>query len=409
MNYTPRVRQLFHILQQQALIAKSRQKTRSLMCEHLERREVFDATYHILANSNFTQDWSNTGLITVNNDWNGVPSIIGYRGDELTTATNADPQTVLGGTATPVNVTANLTNPNTAGSGGIAEFELANPVVAFQGSGTADAPHLVIHLNTLGRSSIQIAYNLRDVDGSGDNAVQQVALQYRVGETGDFINVPAGYVSDASTGPSLADLVTPVVATLPSLANDKAQIQVRILTTNAIGNDEWIGVDDIVVSSVPLELRPDFNIFVDAGSALKKEGNSGSTTFSYTVTRTGDTTGFATVDYAVAGLAFNGMSAAGLNDFSGGFGGTLSFAAGVTSLPVTVTVVGDLNVEQDEGFSVTLQNAFPGNATISTPQVRSGIINDDLPQQLQPVMLSSQPLALRLVRIDLHSFRWLIW
>ncbi len=134
--------------------------------------------------------------------------------------------------------------------------------------------------------------------------------------------MPAGYVADASTGPNLADLVTPVVATFAFACNDKAQIQVRILTTNAIGSDEWIGVDDIVVSSVPLELRPDFNIFVDAGSALKKEGNSGSTTFSYTVTRTGDTTGFATVDYAVAGLAFNGMSAAGLNDFSGGFGGT---------------------------------------------------------------------------------------
>jgi len=28
----------------------------------------------------FSQDWSNTGLITVNDDWSGVPGVIGYRG-----------------------------------------------------------------------------------------------------------------------------------------------------------------------------------------------------------------------------------------------------------------------------------------------------------------------------------------
>ncbi len=85
----------------------------------------------------------------------------------MTTATNTDPQTVLGGSATPRQRDCKFYDSKYVDLRGIAEFELANPVVAFQGSGTADAPHLVIHLNTLGRSSIQIAYNLRDVDGSG--------------------------------------------------------------------------------------------------------------------------------------------------------------------------------------------------------------------------------------------------
>ena len=40
-------------------------------------------TYHVLAASDFLQDWSNTGLITANDNWYGVPSIVGYRGDGL--------------------------------------------------------------------------------------------------------------------------------------------------------------------------------------------------------------------------------------------------------------------------------------------------------------------------------------
>ena len=44
----------------------------------------------------FTQNWSNTGLITADDNWNGVPGIIGYRGDDLTTTTGTNPQTITG-------------------------------------------------------------------------------------------------------------------------------------------------------------------------------------------------------------------------------------------------------------------------------------------------------------------------
>jgi len=203
-------------------------------------------TYHNLSGGPFIQNWSNLALITTANDWSGVPSIQGYRGDDLTTLTGTDPQTILAdGFATPLNVTANQTNPNTVTSGGICEFEITDPVVAFQGSGTSDAPFLVIFLNTTGTSNIRLKYNLRDIDGSADNSAQQVALQYRIGTTGDFTNIPAGYVADASTGPNLATLVTAVDVLLPSACDNQAQVQIRIITTNAPNTDEFIGVDDI--------------------------------------------------------------------------------------------------------------------------------------------------------------------
>jgi MYXO-CTERM domain-containing protein len=195
----------------------------------------------------FLQNWSNTGLVTTDDDWSGVPGIIGYRGDGLASTTGVDPQTITA-ESTIVDVNANRTDPNTFATGGIAEFELADPVVALNGSSTASAPHLVVTFTTTGKSGITVAYALRDLDGSADNSMQQVALQYRVGTTGAFTNVPAGYVMDASSGPSLATLVTNVSATLPAAVDNQPVVQIRIITTNAMGNDEWIGVDDLSIT-----------------------------------------------------------------------------------------------------------------------------------------------------------------
>jgi len=199
------------------------------------------------------QTWSNTGLITTDDNWNGVPSIIGYRGDDLTTGMGADPQTLVAdGAGTPVDVIANQSNPNTLATGGVAEFDgIADPVIALQGSGTSDAPHVVITLNTSGFFNIQVNYDLRDLDGSTDNAVQPVALQYRVGTSGNFTNLAAGFVADATTGPSQANLVTPVSVTLPSTANGQPQVQLRVLIANAVGNDEWVGIDNISITGTP--------------------------------------------------------------------------------------------------------------------------------------------------------------
>src|SRR5574343_57852 len=202
-----------------------------------------DATYQTLP---FSQNWSNTGLITVDDNWSGVPGIIGFRGDSLTGSTGTDPQTILAAEGT-IDVNANQTAPNTFSTGGVAEFHLADPTIALTGSGTADAPYIQIYLNTTGFQNIQVAYNLRDLDASTDNAVQQVALQYRIGNSGNFINVPAGYVADATSGGS-ATQVTPVSATLPAAADNQPQLQNRIITTNAAGNDEWVGIDDIMIS-----------------------------------------------------------------------------------------------------------------------------------------------------------------
>ncbi|MCI0703908.1 MAG: FG-GAP-like repeat-containing protein [Planctomycetia bacterium] len=235
---------------QRTRASKAQLSAKQLRVETLEDRITPDATYHVLANTSggFSQNWSNTSLITTNDDWSGVPSIIGYRGDVDPTVNDADPQTVLSPLTEVVDVLANHTN-TALSTGGVAEFEITNPTIAFQGDSTADAPFILLHLNTIERQNIKIAYTLRDIDGSADNAAQQVALQYRVGDSGDFTNVSAGYVADVTTGPSEATKTTNVSVTLPTAVNNQSKIQVRIITTNAGGTDEWVGVDDISVTS----------------------------------------------------------------------------------------------------------------------------------------------------------------
>jgi hypothetical protein len=197
----------------------------------------------------FSQNWSNINLITVNDVWSGVPGIIGFRGDDLVAVTGVDPQTVLGpDNPGVVDVNANQNNPNNNSAGGVTEFDgIANPVVALQGSGTADAPYIRMSINTLSRTNITVSYIVRDIDGSADNAVQQVALQYRIGNSGNFTNIPAGYIADATTV-NADTLVTAINVVLPAAANNQAEVQLRIITTNAVGNDEWVGIDNISIT-----------------------------------------------------------------------------------------------------------------------------------------------------------------
>jgi len=318
--------------------------------------------YHNLSGSNFTQDWSNTNLITADDDWSGVPSIIGYRGDDLTGATGTNPQTITG-TSNVVDVIANLTTTGST-SGGVAEFQITDPTVGLQGSGTADAPYLVVYLDATGRENVTVSYRVRDLDVT-DNAAQQVALQYRVGATGAWIDVPAAFINDATTGPGTLGPDTLVSALLPAEANNQPLLQVRIITANAVGNDEWVGIDDIKVTS---ELGQASLAIADSSVV---EGDFSSNLMTFTVTRAGDTATAVTANYQVV---LNGTATA--DDFSADpLAGTVSFAAGETSKTITVQIAGDETPEYDENFTVVLSNVVGG--TTHDASATGTIINDD--------------------------------
>jgi predicted extracellular nuclease len=330
--------------------------------------------YFNLSSGNFFWDWSNIAAINAANDWSGVPSIIAYRGDGLSSSTSTNPGTLTANdTGRVVNVLHNQANPNTNTTGGIGEFQIADPTIALQGSGTADAPYLVLHLDATGREDVVLTFRARDIDGSGDNAVQQIAVQYRIGDTGTWTNLPAGYIADATTGPSTLGPDTNISVTLPPEVNGQSQLQIRIITNDAVGSDEWVGIDDIGVSSSANGAAP---ADVSIGDVTITEDDSGTQTATFTVTRS-NANGDFTVDYATA----DDTATVGDNDY-GAASGTLHFTVG-GDLTQTVSVVinGDLDVEDTEAFFVNLSGVSntTGTATISDGQAIGTITTDDFP------------------------------
>ena len=123
-----------------------------------------------------------------------------------------------------------------------------------------------------------------------------------------------------------------------------------------------------------LTLAPDSlpapSFTVDDVSIIERD--SGTATAVFTVTRSGDPTQQVSVDYAtVDGTATSG------SDYVGVATTTVTFAPGVVSLPVSVTITGDADAESDETFFVNLTNAVGG--TISDAQGVGTILDDDSP------------------------------
>jgi Carboxypeptidase regulatory-like domain len=207
-------------------------------------------TYYseLVSGAPLVQTWTDSTQIANDDDWTGVVSIEGFRGNGLTSVVGGSPTAVL--TDTPGNdldVTANQTDPLTSTAEGVAEFALSNPTVALKASDFASAPNVVVHLDsrlcTAGKA-IRISYLIRDIDNSPIDSVQPVSLQYRIGMTGNYSNVLFTTVADATAGVGQATKTTPVFATLPQAVTGQV-FDVRIITSNAAGIDEWVGIDDI--------------------------------------------------------------------------------------------------------------------------------------------------------------------
>jgi hypothetical protein len=152
-------------------------------------------------------------------------------------------------------------------------------------------------------------------------------------------------------------------AVLTLTANAAYTIGTAAAATGTINNDDVPSAPTLTISAV---------------SADKNEGNTGTTTFTFTVTRSGDTSGTTTVEFSATGSMLNATGAAEPADFEGGVfpGGQLTFQPGSTMETITINVQGDTTPEGDDGFEVLLTSAT-GSATITTASANGIIRNDD--------------------------------
>jgi VCBS repeat-containing protein len=335
-------------------------------------------TYFSLATGNFLQNWSNTGAIATNDDWSGIPSIVGYRTGDVTSSTSVDARTIVTDTGFLQQVLANQFP--TATSGGVLEVDrissgTINPTIAMQGSNANDYAAIVLYLNATARQDLTLTANIRDLDASTDDALQQVVVQYRIGNSGNWTNV--AYFADVTTAGS-ATQVTALSVVLPEAANNQAEVQVRILTTNAAGNDELVGIDDIVVSSVtyvPVEHGT-----LSIADASVAEGESGTAALTFTVERSGGSAGAVSATWTVTPGTANAADLAAGQPLTG----TVNFANGQATATITLLVAGDTAYENDESLTVTL-SAATGGANLGDSSAIGAIVNDDPLPPLPPV------------------------
>ena len=200
-------------------------------------------------------------------------------------------------------------------------------------------------------------------------------------ESSDFtladISVSNGFLSDFSgSGSSYTAVFSP-----DSSGATQASIFVASNTfSDASGNFNQDGNEannSLTFSITP----PPPSLSISANDSAQPEGASGdTTTFFFTVTRTGDTSRSSSAEYTVTG---SGSNPTDLQDFidTSFPSGVVNFAVGEDTQIISIEVAGDNNFEQNETFSVSLTSPINASISPSNASAIATISNDDSPPQ----------------------------
>ncbi|SEO17274.1 ExeM/NucH family extracellular endonuclease, partial [Palleronia pelagia] len=205
-----------------------------------------------------------------------------------------------------------------------------------------------------------------------DGAAFQDAFVFSVDENGSATYTLEGGASFALDDPLLLDgtVLTDDLATFITALDGTGDALTLRVTAEADGGSEALVFQNIEISGTPGTAPPsdpEFNIAVAPVEVI--EGNSGTTSVVFTVSRTSGE-GAASVDIAFSGTADAADLADGLPT-----GETLSFADGELRRTVTIEVNGDTEAEDDETLTATLSNAT--GAGIDTDAATATILDDD--------------------------------
>jgi uncharacterized protein YkwD len=159
------------------------------------------------------------------------------------------------------------------------------------------------------------------------------------------------------------------------------QYQVNFLKNRQLLSSQTLTVD---TNNIKADLKlADPTISINNVSAL--EGNTGNTTFNFTVNLSSPSLKLVTVNYATVG-----QTATVGTDFVNS-NGTLNFAPGEISKNIAVSVIGDLTIENAETFAVNLTAAV--NSSIVTAQGIGTILPDDVPPVVNPPVVVGPPVS----------------
>jgi hypothetical protein len=175
----------------------------------------------------------------------------------------------------------------------------------------------------------------------------------------DFTTPDTGTIG-AKNGNAAADR-TAISATTPSLSiPNGASFFIRWIDLDATSADDGLSVDDFSITPQTGVVTPTLNI----NDVTQAETNSGTTTFSFTVSLTSPAGGGGvTFDIATAdGTAQDGKPVGEDNDYVAKSETGRTISSGNSSAQFTVTVNGDTTVEANETFFVNVTNITGANA-----------------------------------------------
>lgn len=214
---------------------------------------------------------------------------------------------------------------------------------------SGDTQFATIDVSLSAPSGRQVSVNYTTIPGSAaegsDYEFAVGTLEFAPGETIDSINVTV-LGDDATEGDETFDLdiSDPVHATL--------------------------GTHPTVVTIQDNDPIPPGSAILNVTGATVREGNTGTTILTFTVTRSGETTTPVNVDFQTA----NGTALAPSDYVTNS--GNVSFAANLTTATVDVQIVGDRRLEHRERFFLSLLNPSLG-AGVEHGQARGFIRDDD--------------------------------
>ena len=266
--------------------------------------------------------------------------------------------TAISTTRTTAPAAADLTYTATAATGGWRDEGASG--FSLLASGINQAGAAVVAINTSGKTGIQVTWKCGTIlqQASRDNSV---ALQYRVGTTGNFTDV--GTTSTyTSLGKAVGDVSGVFSETLPAAADNQPVVQVRWIyweSSGAAGSRDRIGIDDINITGTTTGATNPAAV-ASASSLAALPGDSVLLTVTVTPGTNPVSTGLAVTGdlSAIGGSANQVFAAGGGNTFT--FNATLpgNLAFGSKSLSFTVTDA------QSRTGTATLALAVRGNVTI---------------------------------------------
>lgn len=294
--------------------------------------------------------------------------------------------------AVPTNPTTYLADAGTSNTGGVHSYGTGTNTeraLGSVGSNTTGDIYFGFKLtNSTGNTitSLDVSYVGEQWRNGGNTAAQQLDFQYRVENAGVVtdINTPAPGWTDFNT----LDFVSPIVgATAVALDGNAAanrtaksdtisltaapgqEIWLRWKDTNDAGNDHGLAIDDLSVTP-----HGGGGVNISVGDAMVTEGNSGTTTATFTVSLSAPA-GPSGVTFDISTQDNSATTAD--NDYVGKTLLAQTIPSGQTSYTFNVTVNGDVTFEPNENFFVNLSNVT--GATILDGQGVGTISNDDCP------------------------------